>query len=153
LIPARLIRTLGVLRWVKYMKKFYLIALSLFLSLLSHNVFSPGVTASSEYETKVCEVHGVILKPDKVRVEYGHFNFNQDWLLGEEPSRLFPNAKQFLTGACKTEKDIREDGSCVRRAGPKYEEVLYCQKCRDAEKEWLKAKGMKKPYIRIGIPF
>src|SRR5215213_9983419 len=135
------------------MKKFYPIALSLYRLLVSNNALPLAVTASGADRSKVCEVHGEILKRDKVRIEYGHFNFNQDWFLGEVPSKLFPNAKQFVTGACKTEKDIREDGSCVKRAGPKYEEVLYCQKCRDAEKEWLKAKGMKKPYVKMGIPF
>jgi hypothetical protein len=116
-------------------------------------VTSPKSTASSEGAPRVCEVHGEALKPQKVRIEYGYFDFNQDWLLGEEPAQLFPNAKQFLTGPCKSTKEVKEDGSCVRRTGPKYEEVFYCQKCRDAEDEWLKAKGMKKPYLRTGIPY
>jgi hypothetical protein len=91
------------------------------------------------------------LKPDKVRVESGYFNFDGDWFAASDS--LFPNAKQFFTGACKTQRDIRGDGNCARRAGVKYEEVFYCPKCREAEKEWLKAKGVKKPYFRTGILF
>jgi len=121
--------------------------------LLAGQNSSSSVARSVKDQAAVCKVHGDVLKTEKVRIEYGLFNFNQDWLLGTGRTKLFPNANQFITEVCKTDKDIRDDGSCVRRAGPKYREVLYCQKCRDAEKEWLKARGMKRPYYRTGIPF
>jgi hypothetical protein len=134
------------------MKKLYFLALLMIVLLAGQNS-SSSLALSVKAQPAVCKVHGDVLKPEKVRIEYGLFNFNQDWLLGTEREKLFPNANQFITEACKTEKDIRDDGSCARRAGPKYQQVLYCQKCRDAEKEWLKARGMKKPYYRTGIPF
>ncbi len=99
---------------------------------------SPQRTASSESSPKLCQVHGEVLKPQKVRIEYGYFDFNQDWLLGEEPAKLFPNAKQFLTGACKSTRDVKEDGSCVRRAG------LNMKKCfivRDVEMQKMSGCG------------
>jgi hypothetical protein len=134
------------------MKKLYVGALLLIFLLAGQNS-SSRVSPSRIDQPAVCKVHGDVLRRQKVRTEYGLFNFNQDWLLGTERPKLFPNANQFITEACKTHKDIRDDGSCASRPGPKYREVLYCQKCRAAENEWLRARGIKKPYYRTGIPF
>jgi hypothetical protein len=133
------------------MKKIYLLILPLLLAVLCEGALSQK-TASGDVKPKVCQVHGMGLKSEKVRITYGFFNYNGDWLLSEDKEKLFPNANQYLTGACKTTKDIKEDGSCERRSGPKYQEVMYCPLCRAAENAWLKEHGGK-PYYRMGIPF
>jgi len=135
------------------MKLLYIIALALPFLPTQGQPASQQVPASVSDVPQVCEIHHERLQHGRVRVDYGRFNFDPDWLAGYAPKTLFPNARQFITGGCKTGSDYRDDGSCVRRDGPKYQDVLYCQKCRDAGKAWLKAKGVAKPYFRMGLFF
>ena len=103
--------------------------------------------AQSE-QSKVCEIHGEILKPERVKVIYGYFDIDGRWLENTD----FPHSNQYILKGCAEVKYIRPDGSCEKKSGAKYEDVFYCEKCRETENAWLKAKGKKyKPFVRIGI--
>jgi len=70
---------------------------------------------------------------DKLEIIYG-ITINEPFLKAEK--RLFPHANSNVFGGCVVEAETC-DGVSVQRS-PKYAEVLYCAKCRKAEKEWLK---------------
>ena len=72
-----------------------------------------------------CEVHGVALERDKVKIVYGLIEFKAGYI--EAKRRLFPNSNTVYFGGCVITDD-----------SPKYAEVLYCRRCREAETEWGK---------------
>ena len=73
---------------------------------------------------KVCKVHKEALAKGQVPIAYG-------LPVGDTPEyarirkALFPNAREYVLGGCVIGKR-------------KYAEVSYCQKCRDAKREWEK---------------
>jgi hypothetical protein len=71
-----------------------------------------------------CEAHGEILQLDIISVSYGLVAFDpksyeEYW---DARHRLFPHSNLWMNGGCVE--------------GPERAEVLYCQKCRDAETKW-----------------
>lgn len=76
-----------------------------------------------------CQVHGDILKKDKVEIIYGLMGFREGYL--EARKRLFPNADTAAYGGCVVTTD-----AITGEVTPKYAEVLYCRHCRIAERKW-----------------
>ncbi|HEX8248430.1 MAG TPA: hypothetical protein VF599_09680 [Pyrinomonadaceae bacterium] len=75
-----------------------------------------------------CEVHREVLIKDKIGIDYGSTVFLYDYeAYGSVKPKMFPNANSYYGGGCVIEED-----------SPKYVEVLYCHKCRAAERAWLK---------------
>ena len=72
-----------------------------------------------------CQIHHEVLSKNKVQIAYGLFLFDDGFL--EIQKNRFPNANSVFFGGCVVEY-------------AKYAEVLYCQKCRDAESEWSKTR-------------
>jgi len=73
-----------------------------------------------------CEVHQEILKKDQVEIRYGRIALENDYIRARQ--ELFPHSNIVAYGGCrKTE------------TSPKFTQVLFCQKCRDAEKVWTEA--------------
>jgi hypothetical protein len=73
-----------------------------------------------------CKIHDVELKLIEVSVSYGLPFFDEEEL--ESRSNLFPNAKSFVLGGCDIE------------SAPNRSEVLFCDKCREAEKDWKESR-------------
>jgi hypothetical protein len=70
-----------------------------------------------------CEIHSEVLQNDKVKIAYGLVAFQGGYLEAQES--LFSNSNMVVYGGC-----------VIDEYSPKYAEVLYCQKCRQAEEEW-----------------
>jgi Gram-negative bacterial TonB protein C-terminal len=81
-----------------------------------------------------CNVHGVSLLRDKVEVIYGLFVFRRGYEQAEK--KHFPNANSEAFGGCLVATETC-DGKEVQLS-PRYAEVLYCPKCRRAERDWQK---------------
>ena len=92
-----------------------------------------NIPANSEEQR--CSLHGNLLLRDKVEIVYGLVGFRE----GYEKARteLFPNANSQAFGGCVVETEVSCDGTRIQ-ISPKYEEVLYCPKCRRAEEKWDK---------------
>jgi hypothetical protein len=87
-----------------------------------------------EEGTSSCEIHQEVLIKDKVPIAYGLMSFSYDRAAYEtEKPKLFPHANGYYLGGCVVDWN----------SSPEYAEVLYCRKCRDAEKAWL-AENVKK---------
>ena len=71
---------------------------------------------------KLCELHGTILRPQRVAVGYGLPVFEPGFL--EARAKLFPNSKSIVVGGC-----------CAGSFDPDYE-ALVCADCRKAEMRW-----------------
>jgi hypothetical protein len=130
-------------------KMFFAVRLSLFIAVvLFHGL--PQKAFAQSTQTRFCEVHGESLKQARVKIIYGHFDLDSEWL----ENTSFPHSNQYILRGCAQISDIRADGSCEKKSGAKYEDVYYCEKCREAENAWLRAKGKKyKPFVRLGIPY
>jgi hypothetical protein len=86
----------------------------------------PPVPTVSGDEVKVCPVHHVPLKKDKLEIIYGLVVDSCDTSDRRKASeRYFPFDNAVAYGGCV----IFEDS-------PKYKEVRYCPKCREVEKTW-----------------
>ncbi len=70
----------------------------------------------------VCEVHQVELQKDVVPISYGLMPA-QDFQYHNAYRTLFPHSKQRFNGGCVIDEY-------------RYAEVLYCEQCRIAEKQW-----------------
>jgi hypothetical protein len=82
---------------------------------------------------KTCNVHGTILRRQKVPLQYGLPVPDPD--LWEARAKLFPNAKSFLLGGC-----------CVGSSGFETEDWV-CADCRKAEARWRrKANWREEPW-------
>lgn len=81
--------------------------------------------ADGKIPVEKCEVHGEILQLDIIPVSYGLSvpvdpkSYQEYW---DARLHLFPHS------------NLTMDGGCIE--GPERAEVLYCQKCRDAEAKW-----------------
>jgi hypothetical protein len=76
-----------------------------------------------------CNVHGEVLKMDRVEIVYGLIGFREGYL--EAQKKLFPNAETATYGGCVIVTDVVSG-----EVSPKYAEVLYCRRCRIAERRW-----------------
>jgi hypothetical protein len=77
-------------------------------------------------KTKICPVHHVPLKRQRLGIGYGLVTDNcgdMDRLWAAV--KYFPYANRVIYGGCDIETN-----------SPRYEEVLYCPKCREVEKTW-----------------
>jgi hypothetical protein len=96
------------------------------LSLLGFTFAGMLAARVSGDEEKVCPVHHVPLKKEKLQIVYGLVidpcsTFDRAKASGE----YFPYANSVVYGGCVIFPD-----------SPKEEEVLYCPKCREVEKTW-----------------
>jgi hypothetical protein len=80
-----------------------------------------------------CEVHKISLRRDKVPIMYGLVGFKFGYLRARKA--LFPHSAEVAYGGC-----VIDDSS------PKFAEVIYCSKCRAAEKRWSKVHRMDTRY-------
>lgn len=77
-----------------------------------------------------CAVHKVDLKPGEARILYGLVRMTRDQQ--EARTRLFPNAQTVALGGCVITKD-----------SPKVRSVMFCPRCRNAEREWKRRQEQK----------
>lgn len=86
----------------------------------------PPLSVTSDSQEKMCPVHQVPLKKEKLKIAYG--------LIPDEPCNVDRRkaAKQYFPLA----NSVVEGGCVILPNSPKYEEVLYCPKCREVEKTW-----------------
>ena len=70
---------------------------------------------------QLCEVHGEELKLDVVPIRYGLIRFEESYYKAWEAQ--FPHSNRHFLGGCVVEEENQA-------------EVLFCSKCRDAEKRW-----------------
>jgi len=79
--------------------------------------------------TDRCGIHGVVLKKGRVEILYGLLGFRKGYHDAQE--KLFPNGNTEVYGGCV----IMTDAVTGERT-PKFADVLYCVKCRLAQKKW-----------------
>jgi hypothetical protein len=98
----------------------------LLLSLLAF-AFASGSTARvSGGEDKLCPVHRVPLKKEKLEIIYGLVVDPCDTFdRARSSEKYFPYANSVIYGGC-----------IITPHSPKEQEVLYCPKCREVEKTW-----------------
>ena len=76
-----------------------------------------------------CTIHGEVLTKDSVGIVYGLAGHKKGYF--EAQQRLFRNANTAVYGGCVVMID-----AVTGDVSPKFAEVLYCSKCRIAEKKW-----------------
>jgi hypothetical protein len=76
-----------------------------------------------------CWIHGAVLKEGRVEILYGLLGFRKGYQKAQV--RLFPNAHTEVYGGCVIMTD-----AVTGEVTPKFADVLYCSKCRIAEKKW-----------------
>jgi hypothetical protein len=79
-------------------------------------------TLSVIHTQTVCEVHQVKLQKDVVPISYGLMS-SPDFQYLNAQKNLFPHSRQKFNGGCVIDEY-------------RYAEVLYCEQCRKAEKQW-----------------
>jgi hypothetical protein len=100
----------------------YILAL-LLPAILSLSIPAAGVSTNNK--GKYCPVHHVLLKKEKLKILYGLVLLPCDTLdRVKVAATYFPYANSVAYGGCVIEPD-----------SPEYEEVLYCAKCREVERE------------------
>lgn len=97
------------------------------LLLLALSVFNePAKEASAGSREKRCPIHHVVLKKEKLPIIYGEAVLPcESFSRWRAASKYFPYANSAVYGGCVITDD-----------SPKYKEVLYCEKCREVEKNW-----------------
>jgi hypothetical protein len=75
-----------------------------------------------------CPVHHITLEEDIVRIVYGLLDLPEDEF--ESRQEGFPFANSRYLGGC-----------CVQE--PRRARVLFCQECRENEKEWMRRRGIR----------
>lgn len=76
-------------------------------------------------EAKICKIHNESLKQDRLRIVYGLVSFERLLVACHEAGeRYFPNANSYYFAGCAASNNA-----------PKYADVLYCEKCRKAERK------------------
>ena len=102
----------------------YLVWLFLFLLSVAGGEIQ-GVSGQNNDE-RLCPIHHVPLKREKLKVLYGRVaNDPCDLDRAQAMEKYFPFANGVLDG-----------GYNILTDPPEYVEVLYCPKCREAEKAW-----------------
>ena len=86
---------------------------------------------------KHCPVHRLRLKEDKVEISYGLTIYKPGFLEAEE--KLFPYAKTNVGGGCVIDMEKNPCTGEQVQVSPKFALVLYCPKCRAAQKRWSDA--------------
>lgn len=85
------------------------------------NIHSPMLNL----EANVCKIHNELLKQDRLRIFYGFAGFGRLLVACQkEEKRYFPNANSYYFAGC-----------AASNKAPKYADVLYCEKCRKAERK------------------
>jgi hypothetical protein len=112
----------------------------IFVFLILAVVAFAGVPTSSlanDSEEKMCPVHHVPLKKEKLEISYG--------LIPDEPCNVDRRkaAKQYFPFA----NSVVDGGCVILPNSPKYQEVLYCPECREVEKTWRCLKTSEPPII------
>jgi hypothetical protein len=100
----------------------------IFLFLMLAVVISdvPTRSAAGNNEVTICPVHQVVLKKETLKIAYGLVPGEPcDLNRAKAAAQLFPYANSVVHGGCVTDSN-----------SPKTVEVLYCPKCRAAEKAW-----------------
>jgi hypothetical protein len=77
-----------------------------------------------------CKVHGEFFKKGTLEIEYGLPAHDIEYEKAEK--KLFPFAHSSALGGCLLSIDYYTE-----KIRPRYAELLYCSKCRAAEKKWL----------------
>jgi len=96
------------------------------LSLLGFALVGMPAARVSGGEEKLCPVHHIPLKKEKLTIVYGLVAEpcdSSDRTTASE--KHFPYARSVVYGGC-----------IIFPNSPKDKEVLYCTKCRDVEKKW-----------------
>jgi hypothetical protein len=88
-------------------------------------------------KTDRCELHGKLFKKDRVEIIYGLISFRNGFF--EAAEKLFPHANTEVGGGCV----IDIDAVTGQQISPMYAEVLYCSKCRKAQKKWSRENRVK----------
>jgi TonB family protein len=108
-----------------------------------YRTFSDTISLDPEdVQGHSCEIHRVPLVKDRVEINYGLVEFRSGYLNAEK--KFFPNAHSKAFGGCVLEAQTYCDGTTVQTS-PRFQEVLYCPKCRRAEMQWSK-KNSNKPF-------
>lgn len=99
----------------------------LMLPLLSILIFSlPATVVSGDSKEKMCPVHHVSLKKEKLEIIYGLVDESCVGLDRiKSQGQYFPYANSVVYGGC-----------LIYPNSPKYKDILYCSKCREVEKSW-----------------
>ena len=98
----------------------------LLLSLLAFAFASVPTARVSGGQDKLCPVHRVPLKKEKLEIIYGLVVDPCDTFDRSRSSeKYFPYANSVIYGGC-----------LIFPNSPKDKEVLYCPKCRELEKTW-----------------
>lgn len=91
-----------------------------------------------------CEVHGVLLRRDKVDIVYGLLRYKPGYWRAQQ--RHFPNANSWVGGGCGIVEIVNP---CTGETfHTKYAEVLYCPRCRRAETRWRDSPHIARKEVR-----
>lgn len=96
----------------------------------------PATVISNDSKEKVCPVHHVSLKKERVAITYGLVDdpcYSLDRI--KSRGKYFPYANSIIHG-----------GDIIYPDSPEYKDVRYCETCREVEKNWP---CMEMPDIRI----
>jgi hypothetical protein len=116
-----------------------ILALTVLPSALAINISAQAAPETSSYiaEGKAgkarCKVHKTVLQGQRLEIIYGLVRFKEGYYEAEK--KLFPNSHLSVLGGCVIETRVDANGKEVM-VSPKYADVLYCPKCREAEKRW-----------------
>lgn len=106
------------MRLSRYILLFFLLAVSI------SDVGTRRVAGDDE--VKICPVHHVPLQKETLKIAYGLVPGEAcDLIRDKAAEQFFPYANSVVNGGCVTDPD-----------SPKTADVLYCPKCRAAEKAW-----------------
>jgi len=86
---------------------------------------------------KHCPIHRLRLKEDKVEIAYGLMGYKPGFLEAEK--KLFPYANTSVGGGCMIDMAKNPCTGEEVQMSPKFALVLYCPKCRAAQKRWSNA--------------
>lgn len=91
----------------------------------------------SDASSRRCPVHRLRLKEDKVEIAYGLMGYKPGYLEAEK--KLFPYANTNVGGGCVIDMAQNLCTGKEVQMSPKFALVLYCPKCRAAQKRWSDA--------------
>jgi hypothetical protein len=112
--------------------------LSIVMALLMLSIPPPQLSAQEKANEQRCEVHGEVLKRDRVPIFYGLVMQPLDY--EKDRQKSFPNANTSVYGGCVVEFDSNN-----QQTSPQHADVLYCQRCREAAARWWEEYSAKRP--------
>jgi TonB family protein len=103
----------------------------------SYNASDTEDERPTDARNKHCPVHHLPLQEDKVGIVYGLMGYRPGFLEAEK--KLFPYAITNVEGGCVVNMAKNPCTGEEVQVSPRFARVLYCPRCRAAQKRWSDA--------------